>query len=321
MLKKTTLFLLLLSISFSSYSGIVKKKDFIIGGAVVSIAVAYQYYLKNPDKLSDFVSSNPEGAKILYGYSLTRKETTKNEKKKAVFENFNETLAFELGILKTRAEEIEVTPEWLKIYSEVLSKAEAIDQEMTKNNLQCNTTQLKLLFLKNSDFENTVNKLLPKIQNYPTHTLNVNTYRYLYKNYTNKSFNLEHDHIPSKAAIREFLENKGITIKSINYENKINNKNKISNNDLIYNESAISIPKLLHSESRTYAGRNSSKQITKDSNNLRLATIKDLTTIAYYLYLNENDIYNQNKFGIHYSDYINSGIILYTRNKLLCLYD
>lgn len=79
--------------------------------------------------------------------------------------------------------------------------------------------------------------------------------------------------------------------------------------------SVLSIQDNVHKDgSRTFGGRNTVQKIKKDSEDLRIATGKDIATIAYFLYKN-------NKYNIDYEKYIETSMILYSRNKMLYLYD
>ncbi len=119
-----------------------------------------------------------------------------------------------------------------------------------------------------------------------------------YKELTKKSMaldNLDNDHIPSSAAVVNYL--------SIRDNKKLNKKNS----QVHYNATAISISKNLHIHGRTYKGKNKLLKI-EDSKNLKIATIKDF---AYY-FSDQKQISKQ---------ILNSFFNIYSRNKYLCLYE
>lgn len=107
---------------------------------------------------------------------------------------------------------------------------------------------------------------------------------------------LEHDHIPSRAAVQAYLED------------RLGRKtNTAEGNNIKNNATALEIPKTLHASGRTYRGRNSYVQIAKDAEDLRLATIKDL---AWHLYNSGGNMSLLSAFRQ-----------VYTRNASLCLFE
>lgn len=167
------------------------------------------------------------------------------------------------------------------------------------------------------DFELNINSLLPKITG--KSVLNVNTYKKNideHDSYRKSTLNVvephEQDHIPSYYALEDFFGILHIPTKR--------------NYNLNSNASTIDLLKRWHKKGRTYGKKNIkdkrnifsiSTSITpkykKDSNDLELATRKDLIIMAYVIAKNGsiNDL----------SNFKMAAIELYTRNKLLCLYD
>ncbi|MGD3369864.1 hemagglutinin repeat-containing protein [Xanthomonas citri pv. citri] len=94
--------------------------------------------------------------------------------------------------------------------------------------------------------------------------------------------NLEHDHIPSFAAVR-FAKEKELGRKLSKEEERI-----------LYNEStAIEVPKDVHRESPTYKGRNTPAQIEKDASDLCAAACRDIDALKANLLkrgYNEDDV-------------------------------
>ena len=114
-----------------------------------------------------------------------------------------------------------------------------------------------------------------------------------------KNDNLEHDHIPSKQAVENFLKNKGYTISK-----------KVKKN-INQNSTTIEVSKENHIKGATYGGKQNSKinGIAKkffDSEDLRVATIRDMS----YHFINSKD-----------SRAISAFFPLYKRNLELCLYN
>lgn len=138
----------------------------------------------------------------------------------------------------------------------------------------------------------------------PVKEWNYGSYKELTKN-SMRFDKLENDHIPSSASVLEYLSNKDNKnlIKSIG--NRFNINNPADN--VHQNATAISVLESFHKHSRTYKGKNKVLK-SKDSKNLKLATIKDF---AYYF---------SDKRKIS-KNIINSFIEVYSRNKYLCLYE
>ncbi|CAQ83258.1 MULTISPECIES: hypothetical protein [Photorhabdus] len=80
--------------------------------------------------------------------------------------------------------------------------------------------------------------------------------------------NLEHDHIPSFAALRKAKENK-LGRKLTPQEEKT----------LYNNATAVELPKDAHAESRTYRGKNTSEQVNQDAADLCGAVCRDTETL------------------------------------------
>ena len=87
-----------------------------------------------------------------------------------------------------------------------------------------------------------------------------------------------------------------------------------TNSPLERNSSSIAVPEEIHKQGRTYAGRNTQKQISSDASNLLSATVKDITTIAYLFLKNP-------QYNISADDYIQNSMLIYARNKMLCMYN
>lgn len=110
--------------------------------------------------------------------------------------------------------------------------------------------------------------------------------------------NLEHDHIPSKASVKRYLQRRdGLTLWKMNLIPTVDN-----------NATAVEVSKANHKAGRTYGGRNIPALIEQDAGNLKFATIKDL---AYYF------VHEPTLSSAALASFRN----IYIRNKLLCLYE
>lgn len=165
---------------------------------------------------------------------------------------------------------------------------------------KCSLAVVEQLLEPKDVFQNGVGQTLPSIKNYPTKTLDVNSYKILKDNYNKSVYGqLTPDYIPSYGALEVYFIKHGkiIPIRK--------------NSNLESNSSTIAIPTSLHLlGSRTFGGRNK----RKDANDLLEATILDIATTAYLFY--SNSTYNINPM-----DYIRNSMTLVERNKLLCMYD
>lgn len=184
------------------------------------------------------------------------------------------------------------------------------------------TKQLAEKYLVNTappNFELNINPSLP--QTTARILFNVNTYKKNIASYTNYrvnnlSFNAaephEQDHIPSYYALEDFFGIPHIP--------------KIRNYNLDNNATTMDLLKRWHKKGRTHGKKNAkdkrnifgiSTSITpkykKDSNDLEIATRKDLIIMAY--------IIAKDGTATELLNFKTAAIELYTRNKLLCLYD
>lgn len=140
-----------------------------------------------------------------------------------------------------------------------------------------------------------------------THQFYVDSY---YKNTTANKIKptIEHiDHIPAYKSIEQ-------TLISLNFN--ISN-NRTENQNLNRNTSTITTPIKTHTLGRTYGGAKS-----EDVGQLRSATILDLSSILYLMRYNYDlhNLYSKKELKQMFIDYQKSGIILYIRNKQLCLF-
>lgn len=289
------------------------RNDLII---LAAANAGFVYLLTHPEKLDSWLSTHPEQIEPLTNYVDKKISTAKNQEELDKYLNFKDKLA--LGVSQSQATDLEQDQDWQTIKLEVESAIANTDATLIQNNQmpqQCNINVVQQLQLPHIQFDSSINSILPTIQHTPTNVLNVNTYKQLKKQYNGRTsiLRLQQDHIPSYAAIEQFFINHNIKTKS---SFKIVNNKKITlrDTDLEYNETAIAVPEDIHMFGRTFGGKNTSNQIQQDSQNLLLATIKDITTTSYGFYKNP-------QYNITLNDYIQSAMYIYARNKMLCLYD
>lgn len=297
--------------TFDIFHPVKSAQKALVGGAVgyVAIKATADYLLNHPEKLAQFLETHPEKIDPLNQYVDKKIATAKNQTEQEKYLNFKDQLS--LGVSESQALVLENDVEWKAIKQEVDDTILSIDAFLIQNNKMpsgCSIINLQQLLMPYKQFDSSFNHILPSLQSSPTEILNVNSYHKLKNNYKkNSTLRQNQDHIPSYAAIKQFLINKGINVNSASIPNK-------RNPDLEKNESAISLPEEIHQLGRTYVGRNTPAQIQMDAMNLLEATKKDIATTAYAFYKNP-------QYNINYMDYIKSGAVLYARNKMLCLYD
>jgi hypothetical protein len=175
----------------------------------------------------------------------------------------------------------------LTAYSSLLSRLDTVRRDVErKNRKQC--TQKERVEIQQSGRANDYTHIHSTVEEWDTGA---------YKDLRNRSDpdDREHDHIPSKAAVRQYLMIKN------------NNGQKFSANVVLNienNASAVNIHEDTHAKGRTHSQK---KLFLTDAMDLSGATIKD--------------------FGWHYinSNYNNNVLIaleqVYLRNYILCLYE
>lgn len=121
--------------------------------------------------------------------------------------------------------------------------------------------------------------------------------------------NLEHDHVPSFAALKYFMQN-------IQKIPDVSNKNEYKY--LYSNASAIEVKLELHKNGRTHSYKNDKDQIKEDSQNLYGTVFFDVAT---YMDRMQNSLIKLSYSQTEKMVFLKSMMILHERNKLLCLYD
>jgi len=169
-----------------------------------------------------------------------------------------------------------------------------------------------LINLTPSQFNKTININLLSRNNYSRdntgHYFAVDTYKNneRFKSFPKDKGEFEQiDHIPSFLTVAKYLDTK---TKGVNFNRP---------NNLERNATTIVTPSIAHKKGRTF-GRN----IAGDEKNMKSATVFDLAAILYNIKRNKDftQLYSQKELMQMYNDYQVSAIVLYFRNKQLCLY-
>ena len=300
---------------------VANKFKFVIGGAVLSGVAGYNNLIQNPEKMSEFFSTHPELLDEFTNYVDYRIEHAQSQEEYDTFNNVKQRAFLDIDVNHAEELAIQNSYEFKQIQAQVESKIIDVDLQLTqlgKMPTNCSKIDLEQLTINKDSFQNTINLVLPKIQSQlgKTTILDVNTYNQLFDGYkkSNKIIPLQQDHIPSYAAIDKFLNRLGVATKTtIRVSSKGENKT-IRDKDLEANETAITVPTEIHKLGRTFFGKNTQKKIEGDSNNLLLATVLDISTTALAFAKTPS-------YGITADQYIDSALMIYLRNKLLCMYD
>lgn len=176
----------------------------------------------------------------------------------------------------------------------------AVNNQRREKRENCSPQDLEKLLLSPSVFDDNVNISLPHINGANESLLAFGDVDSYYVTTKKKTKTLQRDHIPSFGAIKLFLQNH-----NINTDGK--------NEGIIQkNTSTIAIDTDIHEKTQTYGGRNTKTRQKIDAQNLKLASIRNMVFAAALTY---------KKYGSsQLSTYIFSGLTLYERNSLLCLY-
>lgn len=127
----------------------------------------------------------------------------------------------------------------------------------------------------------------------------VNSYALLSK-YSAEDDGMQNDHIPAKATLKRFLELKlQMKLNKEQYANAINNA------------TAMTVVDDMHRFGRTYKGKNSERLQISDSQNLKIAVIKDFAN--HYLYVVNH--------GLDLTSFTIGAITLYNRDRAMCLFN
>jgi hypothetical protein len=266
---------------------------------IVFIGVAGAAYLAtHPEKVENYLRKHPDRIDIVN--EELDKAVSKLDQNHPGLAQKTQLYENKLGIDDAAAQDallrLESSPTWQRTYQEVQDDLAASDRDYPAPDCQVNATYRGLL-MKPRQFDESANQLLPAISNgRPVRPMDVNTYWNLGK-LAVVGDKLEHDHIPSWAAVELFLKNKGIAYSK----------------DAYNNATAMEVFEDLHRNGRTHLAKN--KTIREgDALDLRIATFKDLATHLYSLSIGN---YPQGSIA----HFLQSAIVVYQRNRALCLYD
>jgi hypothetical protein len=304
------------------------KKELLVS---VSSVATFEVLANNSDKIQDYFTNHPEQTQAFYDYLEKKKSEATTTAMYQHFVNLEQKLGIDAGFVDEVAQ-VEATSQYQAILADLEKRATVIDVSWVQthpNQPQCSITDLEdIVYLSNKQYlgKHLLVDSLTFPNPYKTGSMpiySVASFKQLKDNYKlNPGIIIQNqDHIPSYAAIRDYLKDKGINVtvykreKDSNGNRLINDSNDARHANLNNNLTAFSVEDILHEKGRTYSGRNSSKQILNDKKNLRLATLKDMAFTAYYI---EN---HPTLYKISANDYIKIGWTIYQRNKEMCLYD
>lgn len=278
-----------------------------LGSTLVLAGVGYSAYeIKNdPEKIEYLLESRPNLIPIV-------------EKQFKQYE-WGVDYLYNIGVGKEFwkvQEDLEKTQDWKNALQSVKVQI-AAEAEKRDNNTSCNNPNYAIKILESltnlpDDFavapetalarQYEINQSGNIIAKNGITFLDVNSY-VLLKKYEIVGDNLDVDHIPAKAQIKLYIAQK--------LGRKLNTweEQKIEKN-----ATALPVTVDMHFYGRTKGGKNDATQIALDAKNLKLATLKDLAN--HFLFISNN-------FGIQSNEmlqFIESSIVLWNRNKSLCLY-
>jgi hypothetical protein len=213
----------------------------------------------------------------------------------------------------TQQEDLEQTAEWQKAYFDVQTQIVAVAEQQPEEQDCKNPNVAQQAFrslLESPDifvtsttgqaaskyFFNQTQNTMPQGGVAP---FDVNSYKLLTK-YSAEDDYMQNDHIPAKATLKRFLEQRlGMMLTNAQYLNAQNNS------------VAMTVPDAMHKFGRTYKGKNSSTVQIADSQALQMAVIKDLAN--HWLYVTQN--------GLNLVSFTTGAIILYNRDRAMCLFN
>lgn len=228
----------------------------------------------------------------MIGNYLANKQNNNGDKKAAVAKGLMQTY----GSNQVQLSGIELTQEWQDIYNMMQEAAGKANENMVnagqKFDFCYNPYVLNQMNEKPKNFDYSFNSKLPRQASMPSKTFDYGTFREL--NRSKVKFGLEALHIPNA--------------------NSVNARLNIAEGGNVYeNSSAIMLPKVLINEVKNQyniLGRN----YLVDSKNMQVATFRDIATIGYIIVKNP-------QLKISFEDFFMTSMLIYSRNKVLCLYD
>lgn len=286
----------------------------VVGAAgYLALQATAAYLIQHPYKIEHWMSTHPDQIEPLTKYVDHKIAEPKNEKEYAKFSKLKQDLALDKNTNAAETMAIENDPDYIKLVKITRTEINSLNTVINNSGRmpQCNMQIIEQLLIKKTQFNMSINPNLPAYQMYPVTLLNVNSHNQLKENYNSKqtTLKLTPDHIPSYGALAYYFTSHNVSIPPR------------AGSNLEANSTAIMIPTQLHQRgSRTYGGRNNTKDaqgntvIAKDASNLLEGTILDIATTAYLFHV-------QPQYNVSAKDYIKNALILFERNKLLCLYD
>lgn len=266
------------------------------------------YLEQNPTKIDEFVSKAVD--KYYENIDNNDGQLYVNLLDKMGIDIVGITIDYPSSSLKTKQDQddLEKTAEFATEFAFVQKIADDYDQN---NKIKCSIDDAKKIFtLTGRDFKKyTDSKNLTPINDELPTLYNVDQYSRLKA----KEKAIERDHIPSYKALELFFLTKKETQIEILKQKKTKGRYSKRYVYLANNATSINLPYSLHQNNRTTGDRNKyySLEDSVDSISLRLATLKDYATL---LVLKRNNL-------MEYQKLKKSFITLYSRNKILCLYD
>lgn len=194
---------------------------------------------------------------------------------------------------------IETSKEWNTVYSAAVESANALDKYLIDNGQDiksCNINYVANFGRETNEFDRLFGDKLPNKQKLVTKVLDVNSFKKLNEFYYNNPPKITAVYIPSVVSV-------GVAVNGRRTE--LNNANK--------NMSAIMLPeKLMLEVQKQYVLQGRTPEI--DALNLHEATMKDISNVGYFLLKN-------NDFNIRADEFVKDAMLVYARNKMMCLYN
>lgn len=287
--------------------------------SATSVDNAVYQIARQPEALDNYLEQNPTKINEFVSKAIDKYYDNEGKSDQVLYEN----LLDKIGIIdidkdynyndmyKTRSDQdaLENTADFITEYSDLEKQADSYDK---KNKNICTFDIAKKMVVKTGAkfYDETQSINIPTLNNNLPEKYNIDQYWKL----KSKIYTLENDHIPSYEALKLFFlkHDKNVFIdKNGNELPKINNGKRYAY--LNNNASSITIEYNLHRNNRTTGYRNIFYSVIDsiDSKHLRIATFKDYATL---LVLSKNNVQEYTKLKLAF-------ITLYSRNKMLCIYD
>lgn len=194
---------------------------------------------------------------------------------------------------------IEQTEEWQEIFRMMLEGTQKMDDSMANLRQQldmCSKDVVGQFYENSRNFEGEFSARLPKKLNYPSQSFDVASFNELSRSNQSSYGQLQAIHIPNVQGVNVMMHRQQMNVGNI-YQNF----------------SAMTLPApLVQAVQQQYQALGRNPQ--NDAANLYLATLKDMTNIGYFIIKNP-------QLGIRFEDYLISALGLYSRNKVMCLYE